>query len=85
MKKDPGIAALIATIGGIFGIFDLGHFYAGKINKGVLYLILGIIFDWGGLLLTLTIIGAIIGIPMLIVAFILWILQIYDAYKEAGG
>jgi TM2 domain-containing membrane protein YozV len=41
--KSPGTAALLAFIGGIFGILGIGHFYAGKIGRGIIILIFGLI------------------------------------------
>jgi len=41
--KSPGTAALIAFIGGIFGLLGIGHIYVGKVGKGIGILISGII------------------------------------------
>lgn len=41
--KSPGTAALIAFIGGIFGLPGIGHMYVGKVGKGIGILILGLI------------------------------------------
>src|SRR5688572_23851644 len=41
--KSPGTAALIAFIGGIFGLQGIGHMYVGKVGKGIGILIAGII------------------------------------------
>ena len=41
--KSPGTAALIAFIGGIFGLPGIGHIYVGKVAKGIGILILGLI------------------------------------------
>jgi hypothetical protein len=38
-----GTAALIAFIGGIFGLPGIGHIYVGKVAKGIGILILGLI------------------------------------------
>ena len=40
--KSPGTAALIAFIGGIFGLPGIGHIYIGKLGKGIGILILGL-------------------------------------------
>ena len=40
--KSPGTAALIAFIGGIFGLLGIGHIYVGKVGKGIGILIAGI-------------------------------------------
>ncbi len=59
--KSPGTAALIAFIGGIFGLQGVGHIYVGKIGKGIGILIAGIII---GALLVITIMMRIMG-PMM--------------------
>lgn len=41
--KSPGTAALIAFIGGIFGLPGIGHMYVGKVGNGIGILILGLI------------------------------------------
>ena len=41
--KSPGTAALIAFIGGIFGLQGIGHIYVGKVGRGIGILISGII------------------------------------------
>jgi TM2 domain-containing membrane protein YozV len=82
-KKDSGIAALIALIGGLFGICGLGHIYVGKLARGLVILFAQILLLTVGILLTITIIGSIIGIPLLIVYAIIWIWQIFDASKLA--
>lgn len=41
--KSPGTAALIAFIGGIFGIMGIGHIYVGKVGLGIGILISGIV------------------------------------------
>ena len=41
--KSPGTAALIAFIGGIFGLPGIGHMYVGKVGRGIGILILGLV------------------------------------------
>jgi len=92
-RKSPGTTALIATISGLFGFLGLGHIYLGEVRRGLLLMIIGWILEIGGIALTkiflfstligVTIIGAVIGIPMLLIYFVLWIWQIFDAYNKA--
>jgi hypothetical protein len=42
-QKSPGMATLLAFIGGIFGFAGIGHIYVGKIVRGVVILIAGLI------------------------------------------
>jgi TM2 domain-containing membrane protein YozV/DNA-directed RNA polymerase subunit RPC12/RpoP len=59
--KSPGTAALIAFIGGIFGLLGIGHIYVGKVGKGIGILIAGIII---AALIVITIMMGIMG-PMM--------------------
>lgn len=65
--KSAGLAAILS-----FLIPGLGQIYNGEIGKGILFLVVAIIFAFLILLL--------IGIPLY---FILWIYGIYDAYQGA--
>jgi TM2 domain-containing membrane protein YozV len=67
--KNAGLAAVLAFLWA-----GLGHIYLGMIGKGILYMILYIVFWIIGIL---TIIG-------LIIPLVFWIWQIYDAYKLAN-
>ena len=53
--KSPGTAALIAFIGGLFGLSGIGHIYVGKVGKGIGILILGLVIY---ALLIISILGA---------------------------
>lgn len=79
--KSPGTAALIAFIGGIFGLPGIGHIYVGKLGKGIGILILGLV------LYAITVIS-LFGIPPAAILFsigylIIWIWQIFNARSEA--
>ena len=96
--KSPGTAALIAFIGGIFGLQGIGHIYVGKVGRGIGILISGIVIF---ALLVITVvsmqsllildpnessigIGVILLMIILGVAyFVLWIWQIFNARKLA--
>jgi TM2 domain-containing membrane protein YozV len=65
--KNEGLAAILSFI-----FVGLGQIYNGQIGKGLLFLIIGIIFA--------ALIIILIGIPLYI---ILWIYNIYDAYNTA--
>jgi TM2 domain-containing membrane protein YozV len=67
--KNAGLAAVLAFLWA-----GLGHIYLGMITKGILYMILYVVFLVIGVL---TIIG-------LIIPLVFWIWQIYDAYKLAN-
>jgi predicted RNA-binding Zn-ribbon protein involved in translation (DUF1610 family) len=80
--KSPGTAALIAFIGGIFGLQGIGHMYVGKVGKGMGILITGIIL--AALLVFISMSFEIILLFVFGVAYlVLWIWQIFDARKLA--
>lgn len=66
-KKSSGLAAIAS-----FLIPGLGQIYNGQIGKGIMFMIIGIIFA----LLMFVLIGFIL-LPLF------WIYNIYDAYKTA--
>lgn len=66
-KKSSGIAVLLS-----FLIPGLGQIYNGQIGKGVLFILLVIVFGILSIVL--------IGIPLLL---ILWVYGMYNAYKTA--
>lgn len=59
------------------GVFGAHRFYAGRAGSAVGQIAL----YWGGLLLAVTFIGAIIGLPMMGAWFIWWVV---DAFKMQG-
>jgi hypothetical protein len=93
--KSPGTAGVLAFIGGIFGILGIGHFYAGKIGRGIIILIFGVILAGSITVSSLSILamqsnsienessgeGAAIAIGLFsgTVYFILFIWQIFSA------
>jgi TM2 domain-containing membrane protein YozV/ribosomal protein L37E len=81
--KSPGTAALIAFIGGIFGLCGIGHMYVGKVGMGIGILVVGLVmyglsllaFGGGGGLAILGLFG--LGYV------VLWIWQIFKARSLA--
>ena len=57
-EKDEGITAILALVGGFFGIWGLGHLYIGKVGRGIAILALGLLLQ-----------GSIIGFFLLPVMF----------------
>jgi TM2 domain-containing membrane protein YozV len=78
--KNPTTAVLIAAIGGLFGVSGMGHMYVGKVTKGILILVAGLILAVVGGLTA----AFLVGIPLLIGYLALWIWQIFDARKLAN-
>ncbi|MBI0583254.1 MAG: TM2 domain-containing protein [Methanomassiliicoccus sp.] len=72
--KSAGLAAVLAFLWA-----GLGHIYLGLITKGILYMILYIVL-W---VVSFFLIFFTFGIS-LIIPFIFWIWQVYDAYKLAN-
>ena len=75
MPATEGKSAVLAVILSLF-IPGVGHFYLGSIGKGFTFLIIQLV----GVGLTSTIVGAVFGIPILIVCPI-W--AAIDAYRVA--
>jgi TM2 domain-containing membrane protein YozV len=76
-RKNPVLAAALALVPG------LGHFYLGENKKGVAYLVGIGGLEFFGLDLDLSIIGALIGVPLEVGGGSLWIFSIVDAYRTA--
>lgn len=71
------MAAALAVVPG------LGHFYLGENKKGIAYLIGIGGLEFFGLDLDLTMIGALIGVPLEVGGGTLWLFSIVDAYRSA--
>ena len=69
--KSMGITMVLTVVLGIFGLGGIGHLYLGKIIKGIVLLIVGIILAIIG---WLTIFG-------LIILLIFALCVVYDAYR----
>jgi hypothetical protein len=76
-RKSPLVAAALAVVPG------LGHFYLGQNKKGIAYLVGVGGLEFFGLDLDLSIIGALIGVPLEIGGGSLWVFSIVDAYRSA--
>jgi len=86
--KSPGVAAVLAVVLGILGLMGIGHIYVGRIGRGIVLLIVGLILSvltWGSFVLGFVTFGlGFIGFIIFgIVLLILWIWQIIDAYNLA--
>ena len=73
--KNESTAILLAALLGLFVICGIGHFYVGKIGRGVGLLIVVLILDGIGW----ATVWLLIGIPFLIVGFVIYIWHIFDA------
>ena len=71
------MAAALAVVPG------LGHFYLGENKKGIAYLIGVGALEFFGFDLDLSIIGALIGVPLEVGGGTLWVFSIVDAYRTA--
>jgi len=86
--KNPGVAAVLALILGLFGLMGIGHVYVGRVKRGIVLLIVGIILaalTYGSMLLGFVTFGLswIGAIVFGLILFILWIWQIFNAYSLA--
>jgi len=82
--KSESTTLLLSILLGLFGIQGVGHMYVGKIGKGVVILIGSIILLAIAIGLTATGIGAILGVPLIIGYFVMFIWQILDSKKLCG-
>lgn len=80
--KDPQTAFLIELVGGIFGLFGLGHIYAGYQDIGIKRLVVGIVALVVLWTITSFLMALIIGC---VIAPVLIGVQIYAAYVSAKG
>lgn len=76
-SKSPLLAAALAVIPG------LGHLYLGQPLKALFYMLGSGGLEFLGIDLDLTAIGAVIGLPLGLTGFALWVHGIVDAYREA--
>lgn len=83
------MAALLALLPGIFGIMGIGHIYVGKFRRGMLILAVGLLLNfltWASFTLSMRMFGFgfmasfLFGIVLLVV----WVGQVFDAYRLAG-
>jgi hypothetical protein len=86
-RKDAGVAALIAALVGIF-LLGFGHFYVGRIGRGLIFLVVGFIVKVGFILsIALSALspnsGNMAYIPLALLNLVVWAFQIYDAYGLA--
>ncbi len=91
-RKDPGIAAALAIIGGLFGLPGIGHIYVGRIGRGLLILFSGVILFVIWILVVIFstlggvsgVLGALVlGIIFIIGYIVIWFWQIFDAHHLA--
>ena len=76
-RKSPLVAVALAIVPG------LGHFYLGENKKGIAYLVGVGALEFFGLDLDLSIIGALIGVPLELGGGSLWVFSIVVAYRTA--
>src|ERR1700719_2459139 len=59
-RKNPRLAAVLALVPGFFGLWGLGHIYAGSIAKGLGMFVAGVIIGglfWFSAILTIILVG----------------------------
>ena len=89
-EKDPAVVALIAVVGLLLiQAPAIGYIYLGKVKKGLVYLV-ALWLSWAVvtgiyILLSFTIIGAFVCIPIFVLPFILGLIMVWDVYMDAQG
>jgi len=76
-RKSPLKAAALAIVPG------LGHLYLGDWRRALAFVGAFGVLEFLGLDLDLTAIGAVVGVPMELGGFGLWMFSIFDAYRTA--
>lgn len=75
--KRPLVAAALGIVPG------LGHIYLGHYGKGAGLMTGTALLQFFGLDLDLTAIGAVLGVPLEMGGFSLWVFSVVDAYRTA--
>jgi hypothetical protein len=84
MGKNPWLATALAVGLGIFGLWGVGHLYAGRIARGFGLFVVGLIVGglfWASVILTFFYIGFVGMILFGIVFLGGWLWQAFDAYN----
>ena len=76
-RKSPLLAAALAVVPG------LGHVYLGEWRRAIGFAGAAGLLEFFGFDLDLTMIGAVVGVPMEVGGVGLWLYSIYDAYSRA--
>ncbi len=86
VKKRPWIAASLALSLGLFGLWGVGHFYAGRLARGIGLFFIGLLIGglfWLSVVLTIILIGY-VGMILFGLFFVGgWFWQALDAYNVA--
>jgi hypothetical protein len=84
--KNPWFAAALALALGVFGLWGIGHLYAGRVARGIGLLFVGLIVGglfWLSVVLTVILIGY-VGMALFGLFFVGgWLWQAFDAYNVA--
>jgi RNA polymerase subunit RPABC4/transcription elongation factor Spt4/TM2 domain-containing membrane protein YozV len=80
-NKSVGVATCLAIFVGIF-LMGFGQIYAGRVGKGLGFLVAGLFLDIVSTLLILSWSYLVGGILISIVSFAIWLWQIFDARES---
>jgi hypothetical protein len=82
--KRPWVAAGLALVLGFFGLWGVGHFYAGRWGRGIGLFFIGLVIGglfWFSIVLTVILIGY-VGLVLFGLFFVGgWLWQAFDAYN----
>ena len=76
-RKSPALAAALAIVPG------LGHVYLGQFGRAAGFMGAAGLLEFFGFDLDLTMVGAVVGVPMELGGVGLWLYSIFDAYHTA--
>lgn len=76
-RKSPALATMLAVVPG------LGHIYLGQYGRGLGFMAGTAVLQFAGLDLDLTVVGAVLGVPIELGGMGLWLFSIADAHRTA--
>lgn len=85
-RKSMSMVLLLAILPGIFGIWGLGHFYIGQNGRGTTYLIIGLVVNLVGFLITIAtmLMGAFLWFVAVWVGCALLAINAYSMARRMG-
>lgn len=82
--RNEGTALVLAALPGILGLVGIGHIYLGRVERGVVLLVVGLLLAVPGTALAFT--APALGLPLLLILFVpLWVWSIFDTRNICRG
>ncbi len=86
----PVAALVLGLVPGLLSLWGIGHLFAGRIDRGLAFLFLGLVMSFVAPVTLVTLVQDIGGLAVLTVLgavawVVIWLFQSIDAYRVAGG